>query len=61
MPRFEVSDNLAETFDFALSWDDWWAEFLANVCCSVPTCEACGGRGADLPTGTSRLLHQDID
>ena len=41
---------------------EWWAEFLANICCRGYTRDcACGGYTDQIPSGASRLLVGDPD
>jgi hypothetical protein len=55
--------NLAEVFEHALTWQEWWDEFDANACCPDAVTAArtfCGCRGsAQVPSGISRLLTGD--
>lgn len=68
MPAITETDiagpNLAEVFEDALTWAQWWAEYDANACCtSIHTAARyrCGCRGSaafDYPTASRFLIGE---
>jgi hypothetical protein len=45
--------------DDLLTYDEWWREHNANICCRRPSDHcACGGYTDQLPPGASRLLTE---
>ena len=59
-PRYE--DGYILTDSDLMTFDEWWQEFLANVCGARPSdyC-GCGGYTDRLPSGASRLLKREED
>lgn len=44
--------------DELMTFDEWWSEFTANICCTGYTRDCpCGGYTDRLPSGISRLLY----
>ena len=50
------------TEDDLMTYEEWWSEFRANICCTDYTRDCpCGGYTDEIPSDASRLLVGEED